>query len=118
MNRLSSSEGYSEGMTRFEEDANGRQVGLRIGEVFEICLPETRTAGYKWAVQEGGEPVLTLVNESTDAPAGPPGRAGTRLWQFRAAQAGTATILLHHRRPWESGLEPGRIFQIHIQATE
>jgi predicted secreted protein len=101
-----------------EEDANDRQVNLRVGQVFEIHLPETRTTGYKWAVEKGGEPVCTLVSESADAPGGPPGRVGTHLWQFRAAQAGKATILLHHRRAWESGGAPGRIFQIHIQATE
>jgi predicted secreted protein len=105
-------------MARFEENANGREVSLRVGEVFEICLPETRTTGFKWAVEKGGGPVCALVGEFADAPAGPPGRAGMHLWQFRATQAGTATILLHHRRSWESGVAPGRIFQIHIQATE
>jgi predicted secreted protein len=105
-------------MDRFEEDANDRRVRVAVGEVFEILLPETRTTGYKWAVEKGGEPVCALASESSDAPAGPPGGAGTHLWQFRAAQAGTATILLHHQRPWESGAAPGRIFQIHIQATE
>jgi predicted secreted protein len=105
-------------MARFEEDANDRQVSLRVGEVFEIHLRETRTTGYEWAVEKGGEPVCALVSESAEAPAGPPGRAGTHLWQIRAAQTGKATILLHQRRPWESGIAPGRIFQIHIQATE
>ena len=105
-------------MARFEEDANGRQVNLRLGEVFEICLPETRTTGYKWAIEKGGEPVCALLSESANAPAEPPGRAGTHLWNFRVAQAGAATILLHLIRPWESGVGPGRIFQIQIQATE
>jgi predicted secreted protein len=105
-------------MTRFEEDANDRQVNLRVGEMFEIHLPETRTTGYKWAVEKGGEPVCALVSESSEAPPGPPGRAGTHLWQFRAAKAGAATIVLHHKRPWEPAASPGRIFQLHVQATE
>jgi predicted secreted protein len=105
-------------MSRFEEDANGREVSLRVGEVFEIQLPETRTTGYKWFIEKAGEPVCALISESSDAPAGPPGRAGTHLWQFRAAQAGTVTILLHHKRPWESGAAPGRTFQIDVQVTE
>jgi inhibitor of cysteine peptidase len=103
---------------RFEEDANDRQVNLRVGEVFEIHLPETRTTGYKWAIEKGGEPVCALVSESSDAPPSPPGRAGTHLWQFRAAQPGAATIVLHHKRPWEPAASPGRIFQLHVQAME
>ncbi len=105
-------------MARFEEDANGREGSLRVGEVFEISLPETRTTGFEWVVEKGGEPVCALVSESADAPAGPPGRAGTHLWQFRAIQAGGATILLEYRRPWESDAEPGRVFQMQIRVAE
>jgi predicted secreted protein len=105
-------------VTRFEEDANGREASFRVGELFEILLPETRTTGFKWVVEKGGEPVCAWVNESADAPPRPPGRAGTHLWQFRTAQAGMATILLQYRRPWESGAEPGRVFQMQIRVAE
>ncbi len=105
-------------MVRFQEDAHGHEANFRVGEVFEILLPETRTTGFKWLMEKGGEPVCTLVSESAEAPAGPPGKAGTHLWQFRSVQAGAATILLHHRRPWESGTAPGRVFQLQVQVTE
>jgi predicted secreted protein len=104
-------------MVRFTEDANGQEVSLRAGEEFEVSLAETRTTGFKWVLQEGAERVCTLVSESAEAPAAPPGRTGTHLWQFRAASAGQATILLHCRRPWESGTEPSRVFQIHVHIT-
>jgi predicted secreted protein len=104
-------------MVRFEEDANGRDVSLRAGDEFEVSLAETRTTGFKWVVEKGGDPVCTLLSESAEAPAGPPGRAGTHTWHFRAAGAGQATIRLHHRRPWESGAEPGRIFRIQVHVT-
>ncbi len=105
-------------MVRFQEDAHGQESKFRFGERFEILLPETRTTGFKWVVETAGEPVCTLVSEAAEAPTGPPGKAGTHVWQFRAAQAGTATILLHHRRPWESGAAPGRVFQLQIHVTE
>ena len=113
-----SSRAYSEEMTRFEEGANGQEASFHAGELFEVFLSETRTTGFKWVVERGGEPVCALAGESTDAPPGPPGRAGTHLWQFRAAQAGFATIRLVYRRPWESSAEPGRVFQMQIRVTE
>jgi predicted secreted protein len=105
-------------MVRFEEDANGTDVSLRAGDEFEISLVETRTTGFKWMVEKGGDPVCTLVSESAEAPAGPPGRSGTHLWHFRAASTGHATIVFNHRRPWESGTEPGRVFRIQVHVTE
>jgi predicted secreted protein len=105
-------------MVRFEEEANGREVDLRVGDEFEVSLPETRTTGFKWMVEKGGDPVCTLVSESSEAPAGPPGRGGTHLWHFRAAGEGQATIVLHHRRPWESDVEPGRVFQIQVHVKK
>ncbi len=104
-------------MMRLQEDANGQELTFRVGETFEICLSETRTTGFKWALENKGEPVCTLLGESSDSPAGPPGRAGTHLWRFAAAQPGTATIVLHHRRPWEAAKEPARTFQLRVRVT-
>jgi predicted secreted protein len=105
-------------MTRFEEDANGRDASIRKGELFEIALSETRTAGFKWMMEKGGDPVIALAGESTKAAPGPAGGAGMHLWQFRAMQEGTATLLLRHRRPWESAEAAGRVFQMQIRVTE
>jgi len=105
-------------MVRFEENAHGHEATFHKGDLFEILLAETRTTGFKWVVERGGEPVCTLVNESANASPGPPGRAGTHLWQFRAAQVGTTTIVLHSRRAWETSAAPGRVFQIQVTVTE
>jgi predicted secreted protein len=105
-------------MKRFEEDANSSSASFRTGELFEISLRETRTAGFKWAVEKSGEPVIALAGESTEAASGPAGGAGVHRWQFRAVKAGTGTVILQHRRPWESGDAPERVFQIHILVTE
>jgi predicted secreted protein len=105
-------------MVRFGEDAHGQEANFHIGDLFEIFLVETRTTGFKWFVERGGEPVCALVSESAEAASGPPGRAGTHLWQFRAVQAGTTTIILHSRRTWETGAAPGRVFELQINASE
>jgi predicted secreted protein len=105
-------------MVRFGEDAHGQEASFHKGDLFEILLAETRATGFKWVIERGGEPVCALVSESADAPAGPPGLAGTHLWQFRAAQVGTAAIILHSRRAWETDAPPGRVFQLQVAVTD
>ena len=113
-----SSKAYSEAMERFEENASGREASFRVGEVFEIYLSETRTAGFKWMIEKGGDPVIALARESTEAAPGPAGGAGMHIWQFHAVRVGTATILLRHGRTWESADVPGRMFQLQVRVTE
>jgi predicted secreted protein len=105
-------------MRRFEEDTNGQEASIRTGELFEICLSETRTAGFKWMIEKGGDPVIALASDSTEAAPGPAGGAGTHIWQFRAVQPGTSTLLLRHRRQWESGETAGHVFQMQIRVTD
>jgi predicted secreted protein len=105
-------------MVRFGEDAQGQEASFHKGDLFEIFLAETRTTGFKWFVDRGGEPVCALVSESAEAAPGPPGRAGTHLWQFRAAQAGTTTIVLRSRRSWETDTTPSRVFELQIKVSE
>jgi predicted secreted protein len=69
-------------------------------------------------VEKGCEPVIALASESTEAAPGPAGGTGTHIWQFRAVQTGTTTLLLRYRRPWESGETAGRVFQMQIRVTE
>jgi predicted secreted protein len=105
-------------MIRFAEDANGKAANFHVGEMFEIFLTETRMAGFKWVVEKCGEPVCVLASESTEAASGAHGGSGAHIFQYRAVKAGTATILLRHRRPWESSEAQGHIFQLQIQVTE
>jgi predicted secreted protein len=105
-------------MARLDETANGRESKFRVGELFEIVLAETRTTGFKWAIEKSGKPVCALVSESSEAPGGPPGQAGTHFWQFRAAQIGSTTIVLHSRRAWEARAEPARVFQLQVEVAE
>ena len=41
---------------RYDESANGTEVEVAAGEEFELSLPETRTAGYRWTLKSGGDP--------------------------------------------------------------
>lgn len=105
-------------MIRFEEDAHGQEISVRMNETLEISLPETRTTGFRWVAQTSGEPVCSLVSESSQPPVGPPGQPGKHVWQFRVVQRGIATIVLHYRRPWEHATAATRTFEIRVHVTD
>src|SRR5262249_55879543 len=51
----------------YDQTANGKQIEPAVGEDFEVSLPETRTAGYRWALRQGSESQCPLLNETSDA---------------------------------------------------
>jgi len=102
---------------RLDEKAHERDVDIRLNETFEINLLETRTTGFRWMTEIGGDPVCVLLGESTRSSGRVPGQAGTHTWQFRAAQAGTATIEFRYRRPWKQAEAPSRSFKIRVHVA-
>jgi predicted secreted protein len=105
-------------MILLDESAHGQDISVRLDDTFEISLPEIRTTGFRWAPETMGLPVCSLVGESSHPPVGAPGQAGTHVWRFRGVQRGTATILLHYRRPWEQATAPGRTFEIRVHIID
>lgn len=105
-------------MIRFEEDADGHEVSVRMNETLEISLAETRTTGFRWVAETTGDPVCSLVSESSPPPVGPPGQPGRHVWQFRVVQHGTAGISLRYGRPWEHATTATRTFQIRVHVTD
>ena len=99
---------------QFDESANGSEVELSAGEEFDVSLPETPTAGYRWFLKSAvGAECAPL--ESSHAATGKIGGAGTHLWHFRAPASGTCSIVLEYRRSWESGTEPTRTFTLKVR---
>jgi predicted secreted protein len=98
---------------RFDETASGSEAELSPGEEFEIVLPETRTAGYRWSLNPGAELACPLLEESAQRSPGAAGGSGTRTWRFRAPVAGTCTVEFLYRRSWED--RPARTFTLKIR---
>jgi predicted secreted protein len=103
-------------MMQIDESANGTTVELGVGETLDLRLPENRTAGYRWQVEAGGEPVGSLVSDSYQAADGPPGRGGTRELRFRAERSGEGEIRLAYRRSWETESSAARTFLVRVRA--
>ncbi len=99
----------------YDERANGTQIETKVKDELEISLAEIRTAGYRWEMKSGGEPVLQLLEEVAQPNPAGVGGAGRHLWRFRAVAAGTGEIELHYGRPWENSSEPARTFTLKVR---
>jgi inhibitor of cysteine peptidase len=98
-----------------DETANGQQRDFALGQAFEICLPENPTTGYRWQLDTAANSICVLEQDRFEAPDGPPGQGGRHRWQFRAAQAGRATIDFSYRRAWAGAGPPTKTFALRVR---
>jgi hypothetical protein len=64
-----------------ENDANGPELHVVAGCLFEVSLPERHGMSWRWAE---GQPEVTQVGESV--------RGGRRHFRFRAEAAGAVSL--------------------------
>lgn len=105
-------------MVRFHEPDDGRTAERRVNQEFEICLPENPTAGFRWRIVQGGEPVCALLDEAFEPGRAAPGQPGVHTWRFTVVAQGTATIALAYRRAWESAPTAARTFALRVTGTK
>lgn len=102
-------------MVHVDEHQNGQAIELQLGQTAEICLPENPMTGFRWEVEESGEPICRLVRDVFEPPSGLPGQGGRHRWDVQAARIGTTRIELVYRRPWEGRGTGARTFSLQIQ---
>lgn len=95
--------------------ANQRDCPLRLhsGQTLSLTLPSDPTTGYRWQVQNAGQPVLRSLGPevySNLEDAGLVGAAGQSAWRFAAQQAGSGTLSLVYRQPWAPEVAPIKSF--------
>ncbi|MDN7025003.1 hypothetical protein FGU65_08905 [Methanoculleus sp. FWC-SCC1] len=84
----------------FTMDDNGTTVTVARGSEFAIRLDENPTTGYEWNATYSDN--LSLVNDTFVPPETQlVGAGGVRVWQFEAAETGTAEFMAVYKRPWE-----------------
>lgn len=82
----------------------GRKVSLSVGQRMEIALASNPTTGYSWQVADDAGGLVSLVGEPEFVQDPGPmvtGRGGSELLTFEAERAGSGTLVLEYRRPWE-----------------
>lgn len=100
---------------QYDQTANDSQIELARNDEFEISLPETRTAGYRWIFLSQGSPACQLLDETFSADASRLGGTGAHRWRFRAVAAGTGEIELQYVRSWEHPTKPERTFTLQVR---
>jgi inhibitor of cysteine peptidase len=89
-------------MLRIDERTKETVVEVGLGDTIQVWLKEDPTTGYGWELTASGEPILQVEEDAfLPAPAGQCGGEGTRQWLLRAQTAGTASLQMDYRRPWE-----------------
>jgi inhibitor of cysteine peptidase len=106
----------SDVVTRIGNADNGGKKELRVGDQFEVALPENPTTGYRWQLHTPVGPVLEVEDDSFVGSApGLIGAGGLRSWRFRALKAGLAHLTIDNRRSWEPA--PIGTFEVTIEVT-
>ena len=100
---------------QYDERADGGEIDVTVPEEFEISLPETRTAGYRWQAKHSADPVVRLLEENSLPNTSGVGGTGRHVWRFQAVSAGTAELEFHYHRPWEASVGPARTFRAMVR---
>lgn len=85
-------------MLRLDESYNGQETTLTVGQEFEVLLPEDPKLDFRWRFATNGWPVCELRNEYFEESIRLEAPGGSRVWQFRAREAGSATIHLIYEK--------------------
>jgi inhibitor of cysteine peptidase len=97
-------------------------AAVKVGQTLVITLASNPSTGYSWTVS--GVPdsaVLSQDGDITYAATNPdvvmPGSGGSETVRFTATAAGTTTIVLDYRRPWETDVPPVETVTIDVTVT-
>jgi inhibitor of cysteine peptidase len=101
------------------EADSGANVTASIGKEIVLTLSTTPGTGYGWMLVDSAAPVLRLLEGAAvtrdSASSTKAGAPATAKWKFRADAAGTGTIRLEYRRPWERDVAAARLYQVSVE---
>jgi predicted secreted protein len=101
----------------FGRNENGTRHGLRVGDHFDVVLPETASAGYQWTpISIPG--VVKLTSHDSHAELDRPGASASHRFSFRVDIAETGTLVLGLTRAWEKEQAPVETYELEIVGSE
>ncbi len=91
------------------EDANGQTIHIIKGDLLRVELDQNASTGYEWLVDRIEPEKLTDMGTDYSGYSSDPdlaGGGGVQLLCFQAVSAGTTTLRLIYRQPWEADATP------------
>jgi inhibitor of cysteine peptidase len=99
----------------FSEQDSGRRVPARVGDEFQVRLPEAASAGYRWELESHDASRLEAIEATARYPKGRVGSGGEATFRFRVIAPGSTALTLKYWRDFE-GLVLRR-FEITVDAA-
>ena len=104
-----------------DASADGSTQQLKLGEVMEINLESNPSTGYSWfasvsnpdVLAQMGEPEYVESTQSSSAMI--VGAPGIETFMFQGTDAGSATITLDYKRPWETDVAAEKTITITVE---
>jgi inhibitor of cysteine peptidase len=97
---------------------DGGQQTLARGQAVVVTLDSNATTGYSWVVADVDNNVLRQVGDPVYASSNSNpkvlGAGGAQTFRFEVASAGTTTLKMVYRRPWETGVAPIKTFTVQV----
>ena len=98
------------------EDAAGQTVTVKTGETIAINLKGNPTTGFSWQMLDLNTAILVQQGDPAyKADSSLIGSGGMYTYTFKAAGAGTQTLVFNYARAWETNIPPAKIFSITIK---
>jgi len=103
---------------KLDTSNDGGQKELARGQTLIVTLDSNPTTGYSWAVADVDKNVLHQIGDSvyqsSNTNPNVVGAGGKETFHFEAANAGTTTLKMIYRRPWETGVAPIKTFTVQV----
>lgn len=106
------------GVLKLSKADNNRIAELRVGDSFIISLPENRSAGYSWAIDESNSRLLALDRtQYTEPTEGFINARGQRVFNFHCRQAGEVALKLKYWRFTEGDASITERYSLTVRIT-
>lgn len=94
---------------------SGREIEVAPEGTIVIRLDSNPTTGYSWAVDSLDDEVLTLTQDTYEAPVnGAIGQGGIQELRFASGASGESELVLKYWRPWEGDASVVERFTINV----
>ncbi len=103
-----------------DENYNGKEYNMGVGQSITLSLASNPTTGYTWNLSDSYDKnIVSLGGEAFSSPVQSPriGQGGRQYYTFKALKPGQTEINLIYARPWES-VQPLQKFNLKIVVGE